>query len=94
MSTWNMTQRRLIADAEKNGGCGSIECGGGRGARGGRVRYGVREGAAVAGLEAAGVVRVTLRDTSQHWPGNGAVVSQTLIRFELVKNERQSNGVA
>jgi hypothetical protein len=79
----NKTQQLLIAEASKRGGHWGIECGSGRGAKGGRISYGNRERAAMFGLEAAGLITITSRVKDMHWSGNGNTIHSTMFSFAL-----------
>jgi hypothetical protein len=78
------TQQYLLDQAKARGGAYAVETGAGRGAKGGRIRYGARERDALFKLEAAGLVRVTWRQGDSWWTGNGNSVHGTVIAFELV----------
>lgn len=80
----NKTQQRLIDQASSRGGDYSIECGGGRGAKGGRISFGDRERAALFALEAAGLVRITWRQGGSFFTGNGNSVYSTVFAYELI----------
>ena len=77
------TQQRLIELARQHGGSYAVETGTGRGAKGGRIRYGARERDALFALEAAGLARITWRQGDSRWTGNGNSVHGTVIAFEL-----------
>jgi hypothetical protein len=79
------TQQRLLEQAKRHGGDYSIETGSGRGAKGGRISYGDRERAALFALEAAGLVRITWRQGSNWFTGNGNSVYGTVFAYEIVQ---------
>jgi hypothetical protein len=83
------TQQMLIAEAAKRGGRWAIECGSGRGAKGGRISYGNRERDAMFALEAAGLITITSRIKDMHWSGNGNTIHSTMFAFALNPSDEQ-----
>lgn len=85
MSRLTKTQTALVTAAQRRGGTYSVECGSGRGSRGGRISFGSRERDALFALEKAGVVRITGRQSDgTWWTGNGNQVRTTILTFELI----------
>jgi hypothetical protein len=77
------TETQLIESARANGGRGGIETCYGRGARGGKIKYGARERDALFKLVNRGMAVITDRQPWQDY-NNGYGVGGTVISFKLI----------
>ena len=78
------TEKKILDLAISKGGRYAVEYGYGRGPKGGRIVYGIRDHAAVIKLRDLGKVRITHTDTSMHWSGNGHNTHTSMICFEVL----------
>lgn len=78
------TEQKLLDLAISKGGRYAIEYGYGRGSKGGRIVYGIRDHEAVIKLRDLGKIRITHSDTSMHWSGNGNTIHASMVCFEVL----------
>ena len=82
------TQQYLIDKAREHGGSYSVDCGGGRGSKGGRIRYGSRQRDALFALEQQGIVTITHRDKGSEC-NRGYTLWYSSFAYRLNEGEQQ-----
>jgi hypothetical protein len=76
------TQKHILDQIAARGSY-TVECGSGRGAKGGRVSYGERERAALFALVDAGLVFISHRESDNDYQSGGNVIRRTSFAARL-----------
>ena len=83
MTSLTKTQQALLQQAKARNGFYSVECGSGRGNKGGRVSFGARNRAALFGLVDAGIVRIVDRQNDIE-SNHGYAIHTTSFCFQVI----------